>query len=518
MRSEFSRQFNEITDNKFDFVQLVGVDINVYKQTIDVKLIYPENKTETVNAHREEILSAAAKVINTSATLNIHLSAAKFDLELCRNAVAEFLSGYPSVVPFVDKQAIDFVPEENSDRIVLRIPAESDACEYCSERKIAGELKEYLKLYFTEDIKPEFIRSDAMDAKIDEVSIDDDGAFVFRSEGERIIKPLDIKECVGKPINEAAIYIEDCYSHVEGTIVICGKVSSFRESQKADGSKTFYKFVLSDYTGNIDCLIFLNKTMTQEKVAAVTDGAEIVIKGQLKENSFRGEKSYSVFVRSLSFCRLPEDFVKKEIYRVTPTEYQTVFPQPYIETSQVNLFDVKKTEEVPAYLVGKTYVVFDMETTGLDIASCKVTELGAVKIVDGRFTETFSSLVNPGEKLDQRIIDKTHITDEMLAGQPSIEEVLPDFNLFCSGAILVGHNSNDFDYRILTRIAGEQKLRFPAEHEDTMVLAKKLLRTVHNYKLSTVAKYFGIVNENAHRALDDTIATAKVFVELAKML
>ena len=52
MRSEFSRQFNEITDNKFDFVQLVGVDINVYKQTIDVKLIYPENKTETVNAHR----------------------------------------------------------------------------------------------------------------------------------------------------------------------------------------------------------------------------------------------------------------------------------------------------------------------------------------------------------------------------------------------------------------------------------------------------------------------------------
>lgn len=60
----------------------------------------------------------------------------------------------------------------------------------------------------------------------------------------------------------------------------------------------------------------------------------------------------------------------------------------------------------------------------------------------------------------------------MLAGQPSIEEVLPDFNLFCSGAILVGHNSNDFDYRILTRLAGEQKLRFPAEHEDTMVLAK----------------------------------------------
>ena len=61
MRSEFSRQFNEITDNKFDFVQLVGVDINVYKQTIDVKLIYPENKTETVNAHREEVLSAAKR-------------------------------------------------------------------------------------------------------------------------------------------------------------------------------------------------------------------------------------------------------------------------------------------------------------------------------------------------------------------------------------------------------------------------------------------------------------------------
>ena len=162
--------------------------------------------------------------------------------------------------------------------------------------------------------------------------------------------------------------------------------------------------------------------------------------------------------------------------------------------------------------------MYDFETTGLDVSSCKIIEIGAVKIVDGKFTETFSTLVDPDEKLSPHIIDTTHITDEMLRGMPSIEQVFPDFNRFCDGAVLVGHNSNDFDGKILARIAKEQKFRFSDLHEDTMVLAKKVLHSVHNYKLRTVAKHFGIINETAHRALGDAVTTAKVFVNLAAMM
>ena len=74
------------------------------------------------------------------------------------------------------------------------------------------------------------------------------------------------------------------------------------------------------------------------------------------------------------------------------------------------------------------------------------------------------------------------------------------------------------DGKILARIAKEQKFRFSDLHEDTMVLAKKVLHSVHNYKLRTVAKYFGIINETAHRALGDAVTTAKVFVNLAAMM
>lgn len=520
MQSIFSRKFNEITADKFGYIKLTDVNVNLKEQSIELCLIYPSDKKSEVESNEKEIKQAVAATVKTEALLVVNLKAVCFDLEYCRQILKDFFKKYPSVFPYVNIKETVCAEKTEADSVFLEIPVNADIIDYCKERDLSNMAVEYLEMFFTEKIHIAFLpRKDGLSDN-DVLTMDnDEPVYRLSMDGGRNIIPGGIKEIIGKSVEEPAMYIEDCSSaFAEETVVLCGTVSDFKELKKSDGSKTFYKFTLTDFTASMDCLIFPNKTATAEKISQICDGMEIVLKGQLKEKEFRGEKTLSVFVRSVSGCVLPADFVKNEIYRTTPDSYKTVFPEPYLEETQMGLFEEKKDNAVPEYVKGKTYVVYDFETTGLDTRVCKIIEIGAVKIVDGKFTETFSTLIDPGEKLEDRIVETTNITDEMLFGKPAIEDVLPDFNLFCDKAVLVGQNSNDFDYKILQRVASEQKLRFSAEHEDTMVMAKKLLRRVHNYKLATLAKYYGVVNENAHRALDDAVTTAKVFLNLAKML
>jgi DNA polymerase-3 subunit alpha (Gram-positive type) len=247
------------------------------------------------------------------------------------------------------------------------------------------------------------------------------------------------------------------------------------------------------------------------------EGKSVVVKGLLKINEFRGQQTLSLFVRNLSLCTMPQKFEKNELVRKVATNYSTITPMEYVEERQSYLFDEKETGEVAPYLIGKTFVVFDFETTGLDTRRCKIIEIGAVKIIDGKIRETFTSLINPHEPLEPDTIKTTNITDDMLEGQPDIEDVFPDFHKFCEDTILVGHNSASFDLQILNRVAGEFKFKFPTKSEDTLLLARRFLK-LRNYKLSTLAKYYEVTNENAHRALADAVATAKIFINLAKFM
>ena len=92
--------------------------------------------------------------------------------------------------------------------------------------------------------------------------------------------------------------------------------------------------------------------------------------------------------------------------------------------------------------MNKAYVVFDIETTGFSPYLHRITEIGAVKIENGIITEEFHQLIDPGVPVPWRITEITGITDELLAGQPTIEGTLPLFFEFCSDCALVAHNAN----------------------------------------------------------------------------
>jgi len=165
----------------------------------------------------------------------------------------------------------------------------------------------------------------------------------------------------------------------------------------------------------------------------------------------------------------------------------------------------------------KTYVVFDIETTGFSAEHHKITEIGAVKIEDGVIIEEFHQLIDPGVSVPWRITEITGITDELLAGQPTIEESLPFFIDFCTDCTLVAHNAS-FDMRFIKSNAIMQGLVCNFEVVDTLSLARRLFPKLDNHKLNTVATHLNVEHNDHHRAMGDARATAHIFLRCYEKL
>ncbi|PRX27446.1 DNA polymerase III epsilon subunit family exonuclease [Orenia metallireducens] len=179
----------------------------------------------------------------------------------------------------------------------------------------------------------------------------------------------------------------------------------------------------------------------------------------------------------------------------------------------------------------KTYVVFDLETTGLKPCSWgRIIEIAAVKVkVDTEnnsfeIYDEFHALINPAMKIPKKISKITGITTEMVEDKESIYEVLPQFVEFIEdGSYLSGHNIKGFDIPFLDAAVEKFKFNRPdyknkvEQIVDTLYLSRKKLPSLENHKLKTIADYFSIPIENHHRAIDDARANAQVLIELLKL-
>lgn len=162
----------------------------------------------------------------------------------------------------------------------------------------------------------------------------------------------------------------------------------------------------------------------------------------------------------------------------------------------------------------RSYVSIDLETTGLNPKTDKITEIGAVRVIDGERRETFAALVNPCRKLDPRIVELTGLTDEELEDAPYIEEILPDVLDFIGDLPLLGH-SVLFDFSFLKKAAVNSRLTFEKEAVDTLKIARKYLADLEHRSLDFLCAYYQIPHR-AHRALADAEATVILYECLAE--
>lgn len=163
------------------------------------------------------------------------------------------------------------------------------------------------------------------------------------------------------------------------------------------------------------------------------------------------------------------------------------------------------------------YVVFDLETTGLDVDTCQIVEIAAIRVIAGETVHRFSSLVHINGKMPAAASAANHIHDSDLADAPHIREVMEGFLEFVGDdSTLVGHNIEGFDIPIVSRVARECGLEFSyAKSEDTIALARSAWPTLANHKMDTLRQALRIMGDGAHRALKDCEDEKSVY-ELAK--
>lgn len=167
---------------------------------------------------------------------------------------------------------------------------------------------------------------------------------------------------------------------------------------------------------------------------------------------------------------------------------------------------IKKAK--PGQLVKKTlanYVVVDLETTGLNSETDKIIEVGILKVRDHQIVETYQQLVNPQKKISSTITNLTGITNEMVAGQPTIKEIRQKIKNMIEDEPILGHHVL-FDIQFLKKACGPLN----NDYLDTLHYAKKAFYGSDNYQLSTLVKIFSLTN-NEHRALADCIATKELY-------
>jgi DNA polymerase-3 subunit alpha (Gram-positive type) len=167
-------------------------------------------------------------------------------------------------------------------------------------------------------------------------------------------------------------------------------------------------------------------------------------------------------------------------------------------------------------LATDTYVVFDVETTGLSAVYNSIIELAAVKIHDGEIIDRFESFANPHHRLSATTINLTGITDDMVQTAPEIEEVLRNFSEWTGDAVLVAHNAS-FDMGFLNvgyKKIGYDKAKNPVI--DTLELGRFLYPEMKNHRLNTLTKKFDIELTQHHRAIYDAEATGYLLLKMLK--
>lgn len=177
--------------------------------------------------------------------------------------------------------------------------------------------------------------------------------------------------------------------------------------------------------------------------------------------------------------------------------------------------NITKPEHIKKF---QYYTVIDFETTGLSPNDSEIIEIGAIKLHGDTLEpqNTFHSFVRPSKPISKKITSINNITNAMVDDAPHISKVISDLIDFIGNDCIIAHNA-PFDMKFLASAAQSNSVPIKAKgYVCTLKMARALL-PLENHKLPTVAKHFG-VEYNPHRAVDDCVATGRVFGKMCNII
>ena len=358
----------------------------------------------------------------------------------------------------------------------------------------------------------------------------------------------------GKEIKIANITQETVNVLVEGEVI---RVES--NDMKKDPTKTILMFDVYDGSSTMTCKAFIKKDDLKDLTKKI-DGKFVKVDGVAGYDSFakeitimsniimegtevkkekrvdnaevkRTELHMHTQMSQMDGVTPCQDLIKRAISwgwkSIAITDHGVVqaFPDAYHLLQKVGEDAIKVIYGVEGYFcpdkdpcvfeskgqsIDTEYCVLDLETTGISHITEKITEIGIIKIKNGKEIDTFETFVNPEKHIPERVQEITHITDEMVKDSPKIEEVLPKMIEFIGDSVVVTHNT-DFDVTWLKYNYEKYGYKWENTYLDTLRLAKAMYPEFSRYKLGFIADKLGIVVEVAHRALDDVKTLVQVF-------
>ncbi|MBU5293259.1 PolC-type DNA polymerase III [Anaerosalibacter bizertensis] len=556
------------------YINEVLLDIknkDIYLKLISNKLI----KEEEIDVLRTSLSRKFYKFDNVNISVSYDIKENDFQSimeDYWFNIVHIIKSEIPSSSAWINDVKWTLIDDSlilNSENEISLYTLKKNGIEDKIEKKINNEFKTEIKVKIDSDIK-----------KSDISNIDKEDFFIQKKKEEKTLSKNFLKlsnyerkkeSSNNKELKQNYSYnyggkIDGDISKIRdininsGVVTLEGKVFEV-ESREIKGGKTLFIFNITDFTNSITAKAFLKKKDKEGFENYVKEGTYVRIRGEVVYDNY--SRSSVLMIRALNLMEPPRREDNSEQKRVelhlhtqmSAMDGLTKFSELAKQASDwghkaiaitdhgvvqgfpegmeaYKKYGLKVIYGVEGYLVNDIgsivinykdedidceYVVFDIETTGFSPMNDKVTEIGAVKIKNGKVVDRFSQLINPERPIPEKIIKLTGITDEMVKDEPTIEEVLPKFHKFIKETVLVAHNAS-FDVGFMRENFSRIGMEIDNPVLDTLELTRSLFPQLKNHKLNTIAKYLKVNLENHHRAVDDAEATADIFLKCLEIL
>lgn len=466
---------------------------------------------------------------------------------------------YPASLSFL--KTCDIVTE--NQKIIIKAPNEV-IYEFIKSNKMDFILKEFLQKEYGLKTEIDVVLLEEFEDTMERMIMEEDIKVIEeitksgqKQETGKTTEKMEDKEdsqvLLGKEIKAEAISIKDITAETEEAIIE-GEIFSleFKELK----SKILMTFDITDYTSSILVKAFLTEEKYNSLKENIQVGGFVKLRGKVFYDKYEGDLVISLKdlqlispkerkdlseekrvelhlhtqMSSMDAVASATEVIKRaakwghKAIAITDHAVVQAFPEAMEASSK---YGVKVIYGVEGYLVddgvpivtGDTeatledeFTVFDIETTGLSNINDEIIEIGAVKIKEGKIIDTFETFVNPKIPISSFITKLTGIDESMVKDAPSIEEILPKFLEFASNSVLVAHNAN-FDVSFIKSKAKKFNLNVNNAVLDTLELSRHLYKDLKNYKLDTLADHLQVKLEHHHRAVDDAMATAEIFIK-----
>ncbi|NLY21549.1 MAG: PolC-type DNA polymerase III [Tissierellia bacterium] len=368
------------------------------------------------------------------------------------------------------------------------------------------------------------------------------------------------KEYISMPINKLTTEIQ--YVTVVGEVFKVDKKEFTRKSYdgKSNGIGVICSFGITDYDGSGIAKMFYNKEDEADIDEIIKVGNTLKINGEMTFDRF--SKIDTLQVKKISDVEVVEKEIKQDnalekrvelhlhtkmssmdginnideyVKRASKWGHKAIgitdhgvvqgFPEAMDAAKK---YGVKMLYGVEGYIIDDTkgiasnfvddieyssFVVFDVETTGFSPINDRITEIGAVRIENGKIVDRYNELINPEKEIPLKVVQLTGISQALVANCPTIDQLLPGFAEFIKDSVLVAHNAS-FDMGFMRENFRRNGLELNNPVIDTLEFSRSLFTQFKNHKLGTIAKNLGVSLENAHRAVHDAEATAEIFLKM----